>query len=136
MEVALSHSKIYAADCKACTEEKKASVRIHLLARISPIRARQLGEMTPIHTHPNTDIRAYTHPPTPTHMYINMLVDLPHLSLQADPKKKIDVIQRTITLRGTLTQQQRQRLLEIADMCPVHRTLGGSPAIITSLAPE
>lgn len=36
---------------------------------------------------------------------------------------KIDKIWRTIVLRGELTDEQRQRLLEIADMCPVHRTL-------------
>jgi uncharacterized OsmC-like protein/fermentation-respiration switch protein FrsA (DUF1100 family) len=35
----------------------------------------------------------------------------------------IDRIERTITLRGKLDQSQRQRLLEIADKCPVHRTL-------------
>jgi uncharacterized OsmC-like protein len=33
------------------------------------------------------------------------------------------------------TAQQRQRLLEIADMCPVHRTLTGEISIITKLAP-
>ncbi len=40
-----------------------------------------------------------------------------------DSGKKLDHIDRTITLRGELTEQQRQRLLEIADRCPVHRTL-------------
>ena len=35
----------------------------------------------------------------------------------------IDRIERAITLRGELDQTQRQRLLEIADKCPVHRTL-------------
>lgn len=36
---------------------------------------------------------------------------------------KIDRIERTIWLEGDLTDEQRQRLLEIADKCPVHRTL-------------
>lgn len=36
---------------------------------------------------------------------------------------KIDVIEREIELRGELDAEQRQRLLEIADRCPVHRTL-------------
>ena len=36
---------------------------------------------------------------------------------------RIDVIDRSITLEGDLTEDQRQRLLEIADKCPVHRTL-------------
>ncbi len=35
----------------------------------------------------------------------------------------IDRIERTITFRGTLDDDQRKRLLEIADKCPVHRTL-------------
>ena len=36
---------------------------------------------------------------------------------------KIDHIDRTITFEGDLTAEQRARLLEIADKCPVHRTL-------------
>jgi uncharacterized OsmC-like protein/esterase/lipase len=35
----------------------------------------------------------------------------------------IDRIDRAITLHGNLEQEQRHRLLEIADKCPVHRTL-------------
>ena len=37
---------------------------------------------------------------------------------------KIDYIEKEIEIIGpTLNPEQRQRLLEIADMCPVHRTL-------------
>lgn len=36
---------------------------------------------------------------------------------------KIDYIDRVIELIGDLDEEQRQRLLEIADRCPVHRTL-------------
>ena len=36
---------------------------------------------------------------------------------------KIDRIERNITFEGDLDAAQRQRLLEIADKCPVHRTL-------------
>jgi putative redox protein len=36
---------------------------------------------------------------------------------------KIDRIDRAITFEGNLDAAQRQRLLEIADKCPVHRTL-------------
>jgi len=35
----------------------------------------------------------------------------------------VDRIERTIALRGNLNAEQRERLLEIADKCPVHRTL-------------
>ncbi|WP_417622272.1 OsmC family protein [Parasphingorhabdus sp.] len=36
---------------------------------------------------------------------------------------RIDVIDRSIILRGDLTDEQRRKLLEIALKCPVHRTL-------------
>jgi putative redox protein len=36
---------------------------------------------------------------------------------------KIDRIEREITLEGDLSAEQRGKLLEIADKCPVHRTL-------------
>ena len=35
----------------------------------------------------------------------------------------IDRIERVITLEGDLTVEQRAKLMEIADKCPVHRTL-------------
>ena len=35
----------------------------------------------------------------------------------------IDRIERVITLVGNLDAEQRARLMEIADKCPVHRTL-------------
>ena len=38
---------------------------------------------------------------------------------------KIDEFRRKIVLDGDLSQQQRERMLEIADRCPVHRTLHG-----------
>jgi uncharacterized OsmC-like protein len=36
---------------------------------------------------------------------------------------RIDRIEREIELEGLLDEEQRRRLLEIADMCPVHRTM-------------
>ena len=36
---------------------------------------------------------------------------------------KIDRIEREIKLTGPLTAEQRSKLMEIADKCPVHRTL-------------
>ena len=35
----------------------------------------------------------------------------------------VDKIEKTIKLEGSLTGAERQRILEIADMCPVHKTL-------------
>ncbi|MEM9884615.1 MAG: alpha/beta fold hydrolase [Bacteroidota bacterium] len=40
-----------------------------------------------------------------------------------DPKSKVDVFERFIELKGDLDQEQISRLMEIADRCPVHRTL-------------
>lgn len=36
---------------------------------------------------------------------------------------KVDQIRRWIRIEGDISDAQRQRMLEIADMCPVHRTL-------------
>ena len=47
---------------------------------------------------------------------------------------RIERITRKITLVGDLSDEQRQRLLEIADKCPVHRTLENEPKIVTELA--
>lgn len=46
---------------------------------------------------------------------------------------KIDRFTRSIELQGALSAEQRQRLLEIADKCPVHRTLESEVHIETSL---
>ncbi|MGI9102407.1 MAG: OsmC family protein [Terriglobales bacterium] len=45
----------------------------------------------------------------------------------------IDQIEREITLEGDLSDEQRQRLLEIANKCPVHRTLTSEIHIQTRL---
>jgi len=47
----------------------------------------------------------------------------------------IDRIERQIELIGALDAAQRARLLQIADMCPVHRTLQGKVDIRTALLP-
>jgi len=47
---------------------------------------------------------------------------------------RLDHMRRTITITGDLTQEQRARLLEIADKCPVHKTLEQGTAITTDSA--
>lgn len=47
---------------------------------------------------------------------------------------KIDEFQRSIAFEGRLTEEQTTRLLQIADMCPVHRTLHGEVKVRTRLA--
>jgi putative redox protein len=47
---------------------------------------------------------------------------------------KIEVLERMVTLKGDLSDEQRHRLLEIADRCPVHRTLHNNMQVRTVLA--
>lgn len=71
-------------------------------------------------------------------------VSLEHRKIHADDCKDcedkprfLDEITREITLEGDLDEDQRQRLLKIADRCPVHRTLeSGHIRIRTTLEPE
>ena len=44
---------------------------------------------------------------------------------------KVDRIERVITITGALDTTQRQRLMEIADKCPVHRTLHSEVLVVT-----
>lgn len=50
--------------------------------------------------------------------------------------RSIERITRYIHVRGDLSDAQRQKLLSIADRCPVHRTLEGKPVIETKLSDE
>jgi putative redox protein len=43
-------------------------------------------------------------------------------------------LNRSITLLGPLTEEQRSRLLEIANKCPIHKVLTGEISIETVLA--
>jgi putative redox protein len=47
---------------------------------------------------------------------------------------KVDAIDREIELEGPLTEAQRTKLLEIADKCPVHRTLHSEISVTSRLA--
>jgi putative redox protein len=46
----------------------------------------------------------------------------------------LDQIDRVIAMEGALDDEQRQRLMEIADKCPVHRTLTSEIRIVTQAA--
>ncbi len=68
-------------------------------------------------------------------------VDLRHDKVHSDDcadcetkTAKIDRIDRVLHIDGDIDDAQRQRLLEIADRCPVHRTLHSEVAIHTRLA--
>lgn len=47
--------------------------------------------------------------------------------------EKIDLIEREIELHGILGDDQKKRLIEIADRCPVHRTLHGEIQVQTTM---
>ncbi len=49
---------------------------------------------------------------------------------------QLDRIERVIQLTGALDAEQRRRLLEIADRCPVHRTLHSEVEVRTTIAPD
>jgi len=50
-----------------------------------------------------------------------------------EPQQGGSDIRRRITLRGELSGEQRERLLEIANRCPLHRVLTGEVRIASSL---
>ena len=47
---------------------------------------------------------------------------------------KIDEFRREIGIAGNLTDAERARLIEIADKCPVHRSLHGEVKVRTTAA--
>jgi putative redox protein len=49
---------------------------------------------------------------------------------------KIEALIRKIQLIGPLNEMEKNRLLEIADRCPVHRTLHNNPHVVTKLIDE
>ncbi|MEJ6479458.1 MAG: bifunctional alpha/beta hydrolase/OsmC family protein [Octadecabacter sp.] len=70
----------------------------------------------------------------------NISVEITHDKVHAQDAAtrgdtKVDTFARHITLTGDLTAEQRAKLVEIADKCPVHRTLERSSHITTQLAP-
>jgi uncharacterized OsmC-like protein/pimeloyl-ACP methyl ester carboxylesterase len=63
-------------------------------------------------------------------------VDAPAGVTTQNAGNKQDRFVRRITLDGPLSPDQRQKLLEIADKCPVHRSLHSTPVVETSLVDD
>jgi len=59
----------------------------------------------------------------------NVVVTLRH---SRDANKQ-SVFERDIQIIGNLTENQRMRLLDIADRCPVHKTLSNDTTILSKL---
>lgn len=53
--------------------------------------------------------------------------------IDCGPRDRIDVFTRYIEIEGNLDEDQRARMLEIADKCPVHRTLENGAKVETHL---
>jgi uncharacterized OsmC-like protein len=48
-------------------------------------------------------------------------------------RQKIDKFEHVISLYGDLTEKEKERLLQIANKCPVHKTLEATSEISTRL---
>ncbi len=57
-----------------------------------------------------------------------------HVSVTQDEVDGALVFRRSISLTGDLSDEERTRLLEIANKCPVHKALSGTIRIESSLA--
>ena len=68
---------------------------------------------------------------------VSLQHDKMHLHDCADCEEgdhRVDQVERRILLEGDLSDEQRDRLMEIADRCPVHRTLDAGVRIKTQAA--
>ncbi len=68
------------------------------------------------------------------HISVDVTHDRVHAQDAGNGTMPLETFTRLITLEGDLTDEQRQRLLEIADKCPVHRTLERGSHVHTKLA--
>jgi uncharacterized OsmC-like protein len=60
--------------------------------------------------------------------------DCAECNLEEGTTGKIDRFERVITLDGEFDSDTREKMLKIADKCPVHKTLEAHSAIVTKLA--
>ena len=60
-------------------------------------------------------------------------VKLRHAKVESQDGMQSERIERDITLIGSLSAEQRKRLLDIANKCPVHRTLTSKLDIASQL---
>ncbi|MDG4648499.1 bifunctional alpha/beta hydrolase/OsmC family protein [Roseibacterium sp. SDUM158017] len=67
------------------------------------------------------------------HVSVDVRHDRVHAQDAGNGQRPLDTFRRTIRLEGDLDEEQRGRLLEIADKCPVHRTLERGAKVVTEL---
>ena len=70
----------------------------------------------------------------------NVVVDTLHNKIHARECENcetesglVDRFERRIKIDGDLSEAQRQRLLEIADLCPVHKSLHSEVDVVSTL---
>jgi putative redox protein len=69
-----------------------------------------------------------------THVSVDVSHDKVHAQDAVTPTNaNVDLFRRRITVEGDLDAEQRRKLLEIADKCPVHKTLEASSKVETEL---
>ncbi len=71
-----------------------------------------------------------------TECSVHLTHDRVHADDSADAEtgtRRVEVINRDISLHGHLTKEQEARLLEIAQKCPVSKTLETPPTVIDSI---
>jgi putative redox protein len=68
------------------------------------------------------------------HVSVDVAHDRVHAQDASGRNTPLDTFTRLIRLEGALDGDQRDRLLEIANKCPVHKTLEGGAKVITQLA--
>ena len=68
-----------------------------------------------------------------SHISVDVTHDRMHAQDAGTPNERIDRFTRVITLAGDLSDDQHKRLVEIADKCPVHKTLEAGAKVKTVL---
>jgi len=64
----------------------------------------------------------------------NLRVDISHTESKTEDGKVRYALQRSLHIEGDITPEDRAKLLEIANKCPIHRVLEGEISVATSLA--
>lgn len=64
-------------------------------------------------------------------LYVELLHYKKEIEGVGDKTEKRDVIEKEVIIKGDLSEEQFERLVEISKKCPVHRTLMNSIEIVT-----
>ncbi|MGR3713809.1 MAG: bifunctional alpha/beta hydrolase/OsmC family protein [Shimia sp.] len=69
------------------------------------------------------------------HVWVDVSHDKLHIKDAEAPRgDKVDTFKRVIHLTGDLSDEEKERLIEVADKCPVHRMLERTSKVITTMA--